>query len=260
MNKGVEQTERGAAVRSAVEDAYRVFGRHAAPAESLDVCLNCCMAQELEQEMRQLPLNKLTRQHFYEYNTSAKSEVQPAEEIRYLLPRMLELMAEGAEIHHSIELSLDRLGRCPAGSLDEAERSVLDRFALAYFERSISAIERMWLDEPFSLLLMFDIGGLAIAPQLDLWASSSKPEATMHFVDATYWDFWENKDYANAFATDRPAFRSQIRAWILDPAHRRSFADKLMHPDFQRLAEGQEARGCMAFSTMVDAVFDHLTQ
>ena len=260
MNDNEEQSEGSQPLRSVVADAYRVFRHYKPPALSLDACLGCCMSPELEREMRQLPLSKLTRQHFYEYNTAAKSEVQPADELVYLLPRMLELMAERAEIHHSIELSLDRLGRCPAGTFEEAEQRVLSRFALSYFEQSITARDRMWLDEPISLLLMFDIGGLDIAPLLDSWMRREDPEPTMHFVDATYWNFWEKQDYDNAFAADRPAFRSQIRSWMLDPAHRRRFADKLMKPDFQRLAERQEARGHIPFNMMVDAVFDHLTQ
>ena len=145
MKHNVEQPEGREPPRSVVEDVYRVFRRHKAPAASLDACLNCCMSPELEREMRQLPLSKLTRQHFYEYNTAAKSEVQPAAELLYLLPRMLELLAEGAEIHHSIELSLDRLGRCPADTFDEAEQRVLNQFALSYFEQSIAASERMCL-------------------------------------------------------------------------------------------------------------------
>ena len=260
MNDNIQHPDGSEQLRAVVADAYRVFHRYKPPASSLDACSNCCMSPELEREMRQLPLSKLTPRHFYEYNTAAKSEVQPVDELLYLLPRMLELMAEGAEVHHSIELSLDRLGRCPAGSLDEAERRVLDRFALTYFERSIAAREWMWRDEPISLLLMFDVGGLTIAPLLDSWTRSDEPESTMHFVDATYWNFWEKQDYDNAFAADRPSFRSQIRAWMLDPAHRRRFTDKLMETDFQRLAEGQQARGHIPFSTMVDAVFDHLSQ
>jgi hypothetical protein len=260
MKRNIEQPKGSEQLRAVVADAYRVFRRHKPPAGSLDVCLGCCMSPELEREMRQLPLPKLTRQHFYEYNTSAKSEVQPADELLYLLPRMLELMTERAEIHHSIELSLDRLGRCPADAFDEAQQRVLNGFALSYFEQSIAASERMWFDEPISLLLMFDIGGLAVAPLLDVWMRNEGPESTMHFVDATYWNLWEAGDYDNAFATDRPTFRSQIRAWMLNPVHRRRFADKLMKPDFQCLADRQEARGHIAFSTMVDAVFDHLTQ
>src|SRR5476651_2034056 len=114
------------ALSAAVAEAYRAFARHVAPAFPLDVCLACCCPVDVEQQLRQWPLARLTTGHFYEYNCSAKSEVQPAPEIGHLLPRMLELLAEGGEIHHSVELALDRLGRCPPQSWNESERAALD--------------------------------------------------------------------------------------------------------------------------------------
>ncbi len=247
-------------LESAVKQVYQVFSRHAPPTATLDACLACCMPAELEEQMRRLPLTKLTAEHFYQYNIAAKSEVQPAAELLYLLPRMLELMAEGAEVHHATELSLDRLGRCPVGSLGGVELNAVNQFAQAYFELKLGATDRLWSEDPICLLLMFDIGGVAIAPMLDHWTQSEQPESTMHFVDATYWHFWEQRDYANAFAADRTAFKSQFRNWALDPKNRLRFADRLMQPDFLRLAQAQECRGQMPFSTMVDAVFDQLTQ
>ena len=261
MTDECEQDEGLAPLRATVADAWRLFGRHAVPTVPLDACVcPCCMAPELEQEMRELPLTALTAKHFYEYNCAAKSEVQPADELLYLLPRMMEVLAEGAEISHSIELSLDRLGNCPRDSFDDAEREVLDRFALAYFERSIGVKSRGVTVDPMSQLLMFDIGGIDIGPLLDVWLQSDTPWSTVHFVRTTSWDFWEKQDYQNAFATDRLAFRQRIRLWLVDLANRRRFADKLLHPDFQSLAARQPATGQVAFSTMVDGVFDNLSQ
>src|SRR5689334_22591272 len=79
----------------------------------LDVCLNCCVSEKVERELREWPLAEITARHLYDYNTSAKGLVQPVKEVKHLLPRMLELLSEGEQIHHSIELSLDRLGLCP---------------------------------------------------------------------------------------------------------------------------------------------------
>jgi len=215
--------------------------------------------------MREWPLARLTARHFYDYNTSAKSPVQPVPEIRYLLPRMLELLAEGADVHHSLELSLDRLGRCPEGSWTEAEQGVLDRFALAYFDAVLRGGPlgqgvRQWLDDPLSVLLMFDIGGLDIAPLLDLWLRCDDAVSTIQFVDATYWNFWAQRKYSNAFASDRPRFLQQISAWLIEPAHRRRFADKLLSADFLRAAQLQPPVGRTPFSVMTDGVFDELTQ
>lgn len=262
MNKETHNLGR---LQAVITDAYRTFSRHSAPAHPLDACTVCCMTQELEQEMRQLPLAKLTGKHYYEYNTAAKGPVQPADEVLYLLPRMLELIAEGEEVHHSIELSLQRVGRCANGSFSQAEWDVLNRFALAYFqcalsgERQASGARRL-LEEPLSILLMLHIGGVAIEPLLHLWARMDDPKAAVQFVEATYWRFWENLDYDNPFAEDQPAFKALLKRWILDPENRQSFVQKLMKPEFRRLAALQGPKGAIEFSTMVDAAFDQLTK
>jgi hypothetical protein len=257
---GIALTPEGIeSLKSVVADAYKVFARHCAPTTTLDACLSCCMAPALEKQMRHMPLRKVTAKHFYEYNTAAKGEVQPVDEVLYLLPRMLELMAEKAEIHHSTELFMTRVGRCPPGSFNEAEQLVLNRFALSYFAQAISG-EETWVDEPLALLLMFDIGGLDISPLLDFWHRSESPESTLHFVSATYWRFWTGQDCSNAFAGDRPGFKAKLRAWMLDPGNRRRFVDKLMQPDFLRLADRQNDWGCIPCNTMVDAAFENLTQ
>ena len=103
-----------------VADVYQALRRHKPPTRCLDVCLNCCMSPALEREMRRLPLSERRGQHFCRYNTSAKSEIQPVEEILYLLPRMLGPIADGDEVHHSIEPSFDRLGRWQGRALSLA--------------------------------------------------------------------------------------------------------------------------------------------
>lgn len=253
------------ALHAAVADVYRVFAKYPSPPFPLDVCLACCVSEDVEKALRLWPLSKLTARHFYEYNTSAKGESQPQKELGRLLPRMLELLAAGEDVHHSIELSLDRLGRCPPGCWNDIELAALDRFALAYFDdvlhgSSSGEGEGPWREDPLSVLLMFDIGGQDIRPLLDLWLHSSDPASTWQHVATTYWDFWKHREYENAFATDRPEFRTEIREWLLDPAHRQLFVERLLAPDFQDFVAGRPADSCMPASTLVESVFDHLTQ
>ncbi len=248
------------ALRSAVDDAYRAFRRFGAPAFPLDVCLACCVSVEVEQQLRERPLQQLTTRQLHDYNDSAKQRIQNPREVGYFVPRMLELLAEGAEIHHSMEISLDRVGRCPADSWSGEQRAVLDRFAQAYFAAVLRDGARRWPDDPLSILLMFDIGGLAIAPLLARWQACEDPQAILRFVESTYWQFWPDENYTNGFASDRPVFRERLREWMLDPACRRVFADRLLSPEFQRLAASHESGTRTPFPLMVDAVFDHLTR
>ncbi|MBH9576676.1 hypothetical protein [Inhella proteolytica] len=248
---------------AAVQNAYRVFGRRSAPTLPLNVCTGCCMPPELEQEMRSLPLQQLSARHFWEYADGAMG-VQPAAEIKYLLPRWLELLAEGHDLRHSIEVTLDRVGCCPADSFTEAERAVLNDFMLAYFDAHMSGQacrEGQWYraDDPIGLLLMADYAGLEVRPLLQHWAAMEHPQSTLAFVHAVYWDYLPTGDIGSAFAGDRPAFRALMREWLESPATQAAFTRKLMDADLLARVAQHPPWGHTAIATMVDAVFDHLT-
>jgi hypothetical protein len=249
------------ALQLAVRRAYDVFGGRAAPSEPLNVCIGCCMSPELELEMRTLPLNKLTARHFYEYATGAMGDLaQPAQEVAYLLPRWLDLLASGEETHHSVEVALDRVGRCPPGSFDEEETGVLDEFMLAYFVCHLNGGGFWgWSADPVSFLTMADIVGCAVPPLLQCWLKHSNPVSTVRFVETTYWEFWSELRITNAFAEDRPGLQSLFRDWMLAPDTKAAFAAKLLQPDFLALAEQTRNNYRVPFPVMVEAVFDHLS-
>lgn len=245
----------------AVRRAYDVFGRRKAPNGLLNVCTMCCMPEELEREMRTLPLRKLTANHYYQYCTAAMGDLeQPADEIGYLLPRWLELLAAGQETHHSVELSLDRVGSCPSGSFDKEEVAVLNAFMLAFFDHRLTDGGSCdCLSDPLALLIMADAGGLALAPLLDHWKVEPDPISTVRFVRSTYWDFWPEQSISNPFASDRERLQSTFRDWMLSPDTKAAFTAKLLHPDFLALVDQPHCNPRVPFALMVEAVFDHLT-
>jgi hypothetical protein len=227
-------------VKQAVERLYAVFSGYRAPALCLNVCLGCCMDEAREREMRQLPLRQISAAHFYEYNSSASDVPQPADEIRYLLPRMLELLADGAELHHSSEIYLRRLGDCEPGAFSAKEREAIAAFALACFAECLR--QHPWQsgrghggDEAFELLLMFEIGGIDLQPLLDYWLKDDSTAATLHYVSAGFYDFWQTQRIENAFAGDRPLFQGVMKVWLTEDGHRRRFADRILKLDMNRL-------------------------
>lgn len=248
-------------LQDAVRRAYQVFGGRKAPAGPLNVCTGCCMSEELEHEMRTRPLRELTARHFYEYCTGAMGHLeQPVDEVRYLLPRWLELIAAGETIHHSIELYLDRVGHCGPGSFTADETRVLDAFMLAHFNHALT--EGCLGDDgsdPLSLLIMADAGGLQVQPLLQHWLSDPGPVSTAQFVRSTYWDFWPEQALGNAFASERAALQATFKAWILAPTTKAAFAAKLLDPGFLAFAAQVDLGGRVPFSLMVEAVFDHLS-
>lgn len=252
------------ALRDAVAQAYATFRQRGPLTAPLDVCLGCCCPVEIERELREWPLAQLTTQHFYEYNTAAKGLTQPLAEVRRLLPRLLELVAAGEEVHHSTELYLCRLGRCPEDAWSAQERLVLDRFAAAYFDAVLRSgasggALQIGFDDPLSVLLMFDIGGIAVDPLLELWLRCEDPGSTIQFVDSTSMWFWDEHEVGNAFAEDRPDFRARLREWLLDPSTRACFAAKMREPAFLERADLEPA-GRAPFDVMVTEVLAHLTR
>lgn len=250
---------------AAVQTAYRVLGRRSAPKLPLNVCIGCCMSPKLEQEMRSLPLRQLSARHFYEYADGAMGDlVQPAAEIKYLLPRWLELLADGHELRHSLEITLDRVGRCPEDSFNAAERKVLDDFMLAYFDAHMTGQackEGQWFqaDDPIGLLLMADYAGLAVQPLLQHWTEMEHPQSTLAFVHAVYWDYLPTGDIGSAFAGDRTAFRALMREWLESPATKAAFTRKLLDTDLLAQVALHPPCGRTPIATMVDAVFDQMT-
>lgn len=219
---------------AAVQNLYVVFGGYPAPAFPLDVCLACCVDGQIERELRELPLRSLTAHHFYQYNDSAKGQIQPIGEVKYLLPRLFELLAHGADLHHSTELYLDRLGRCDPQAFKPIEREAIDGFALAHFRAGLaqwpSSRETLFMGETaFSILLMWDIGGVDVSPLLAHWLADASDAATLHYIDASHWDFWEGGGcFANAFATERTRLNGLLNAWMNEGRHRRVFAERIL--------------------------------
>ena len=253
-------------VKQAVDRLYAVFSAYPAPSYCLDVCLACCMDETLEKEMRELPLRQISVKHFHAYNDTAKSEVQPADELKYLLPRMLELLACGADMDYSPEKYLERLGNCEAGAFSEEEYAAIAAFALACFAARLN--QHKWHsgeghsgDAAFEFLLMFDIGGINLQPLLDHWLKDDSIAATLHYVNAGFYDFWHGQKITNAFATDRPEFQKVMQAWLTDEEHRQTFARRILKLEMNNL---DQTPTCYYGSRitpqdMAETVFDLIT-
>jgi hypothetical protein len=257
QSRGLDRVS--AELRAAVAQAYGAFGHHPAPTFPLDMCTVCCATPEIEQELREWPLSQLTAHHLHEYNTAAKSATRSVAETGHFLPRMFELLAAGEAIHHSIEVALRRLGDCPSDAWSAQERVAIDRFALAYFDEVLhGSLAHRWDDDPFSVLLMFEIAGVELAPLLAAWHDSDHPAAAIRYVECAYWFFMEGEVVTQAFADDRPEFKRQLQAWMLDASCKRAFAARLRDAVFVAQAASQEDLGPMPFTTAADIVLWYL--
>ena len=226
----------------ALEACYEALQGSQLTDHPLDVCLGCCMDVQVHAEMYRLPLRQISAVHLYQYNDTAKSTVQPTQELRFLIPRMLDLVARGQEIHHSPALYLDRLGRREASAFSAVEWQSIEHVCQRIFAHRLSLFPwefgglRMF-DRALDLLLMFDFGGVDIRPMLQAWLETDSPQATLNYVESTYWTYWCSRsgDINNAFASERPAYRAQMRAWLESGENKAVFAQRILALDLDAL-------------------------
>lgn len=226
-------------LRQEINRCYDVFGKYSRPTQPLNAC-TCpiCLDPKLEQELRTLPLTDLTQKHLYEYNSAAKDAVEKPDEIKYFLPRMVELFVQGESLYHSTELYFERVGNCPKDSFSPKEQAVWQQFADAYLDEMLKFYpwERYEIFKHhaniFDVLLMFYKSNIDINPFLQRWRNTETPQAIMNYIDEAYW-FWCNFDVTNPFADDLPDFREIVKRWLFDEDNKNYFIEQILNLNTQ---------------------------
>lgn len=237
-----------------IEKCYDIF-RYPRPISPVNAC-TCpiCLDPKLELEMRQLPLRELTRQHFYEYNTSPTGMPENPNEVKYFLPRMIELLVQGESLHHSEPLYFWRVGACPKDSFSTEEMAIWQQFAQMYLTQLLHEPVHDFPDL-FDYILMFYKGHIDIKPFLHYWQHDDSPQAVLQFVHSTYWEYCHNTPIDNPFADNDPEYKHIMQTWLNNPQHKQQRAKQLLNlpPDFvQKYNKEFDANG------KIDYLFDLL--
>ena len=142
----------------------------------------------------------------------------------------------------------------------------MDTFALAFFAERLSqhqwhSGERHAGDAAFECLLMFDIGGIDLQPLLDYWLKDDSTAATLHYVNAGFYEFWQAQRIKNPFAKDRTVFQEQMKTWLTSENNRRTFARRILKLEMNNL---DQTPTCYYGSRvtpqdMAETVFDLIT-
>lgn len=260
-----------------IQEFYQVFD-YPKPSQKLNVCdCPCCMHPDLEREMRTLPLHEVSKIHISEYLTGATCEDERPDEVRYFLPRMVELFAQGEELHHSIEVYFRRVGECVV-HFTPTEMALWQRFCdeyLATFLNTYPYETINWkvkniANELFNYLVMFHIGGADIQPFLAFWATQNTPQSTLNYVLNAYDQYWGNRyhtyppacSWSNEFANDYPELKIIMENWLNHPQHKAHFVDCLLNlsaDDIQKYHDAYDDMWIWAYNS-IDDLFDILTE
>jgi len=181
-------------MRDIVEDAYRVFGGYALVGPTLTVCnCNVCMTVETERELIETPLREIPANLLAEYTNSAHDwdDGPVAREMRYFLPRYLELIAMGEPPDQmGLDICLRRIGRGGwRRTWARGEEDVIDRFFDALVRGSLNRLELdLW---PVGWRLQFDFASVLtcivtadgnLDRALSVWDRAADPAAAIHMA------------------------------------------------------------------------------
>jgi hypothetical protein len=176
-----------------VEDAYRVFARYTCAASFVVCHCNVCMTEETEAELVRTPLRQIPSELLAEYTNSAHGwdDDLILADMRYLLPRYLDLMAaDDVPSQLGLAQCLNQLGyahwreKWPADEVD-----ILDRFFDALIVARVEDLSLLewpvgWrlageIDEVLCLTVLADGD---INRVLTAWDAAPDPQAAVHMA------------------------------------------------------------------------------
>lgn len=167
---------------------------------SLDICTYCCVSKNFEEELWRSNRFEVSTKAIYEYNSSAKGgyTLETASELKYFAPRIIELVLQEEEIHHSTELFFTRFAHIPYTAWNKEELNFFQKFADAYCV-AITEEKRPYGEDLTSLLLMLSKLPINISKLLAYWMSKKSISNLLLLADF-YLDELSYLKVNNAFA------------------------------------------------------------
>ncbi|WP_227430038.1 hypothetical protein [Psychrobacter sp. I-STPA6b] len=212
-------------IEQLIAELYTTFSQYKIQ-EVRGVCTSCCLTGDSPEQIKKAPVNQVSTQAIFDYLDSAennpyhfleeKGEIPKTMvmEIKYLLPRMIELFNKDAYIRHSIELIFDKLYLDTPQLWQDKEIELIKCFAKLHLQKT--AIENdlskyFYLDE---FILMWYLAGLRDIDFLfKTWEGiTGHPKAIIDYVNLLLYKFHNRTGkYNNAFSPDD--FSIKIEQW-----------------------------------------------
>jgi hypothetical protein len=193
-----------------IDEAYRLFEPYHI-GDELAVCTACCVNAGDALALKTLKRQDMPATLIYQYLDAACDPDDPLliSQMKYLLPRILELLVQGAYLRHSTEITLSKCF-CMNTAWSVQEIDFLQRFALVYFAQQFDTYNTA--AEAQDILVMFHLAGLDITPLLQSWQRLiEQPIALWGLISLIAWCSGQGV-YSNAFSDH--ALSQQIADWL----------------------------------------------
>lgn len=181
-------------LEATIRDAYSIFANYEVRYPLVVCHCPCCMTVETERELTETPLRQISSSLLAEYTNSAHGwdDGQAAREMRYFLPRYLELIAAyDPPDDGGMDICLRRLGyaqwrkKWPEAEIDVLNR-FFDQFALACLEK-VKMVECRQLAFDFGNVLTLAVTADASLDRiLAVWKEAEDPSAAIHMANLRF--------------------------------------------------------------------------
>lgn len=214
-------------MKNIIEKAYQVFQGNRLT-NQLDACTRCCMTASEVQVFKATPLRLLSANLLSIYQDAAKPDKLDKSELKYLVPRYLDLVAQYQYPAFDPLLSFDTFSRLAETDWTKEEKELLNEFALRfiqiYLHRPFDELTILMVD----ILLMFHRGGFDLDILLDQWTEATSKESVILF--AQFLDDIQHDKGTNIrvyHPSSDPDFDRCIAQWIGQKTLREYFKNKI---------------------------------
>jgi hypothetical protein len=210
-----------------IEKAYQTFAKYKLK-EPVDVCTECCMSKSDAELLQNINLKDASKDLIYEYNTGASTELTPINEVKYFLPRFMELALNFDFPSHSSELTFRRLEQHSHDEFEIEEKHLLKEFSETYFLECLRTYPLPDYETIDNIIVMLGKGNFDLDNIFKIWEVNITLESTLHLCSLYFDGFNGNPDYK----LDNP-FADQITSektgkWLKGKALKLNF-DTVIH-------------------------------
>lgn len=214
-------------LKEIIEKSFQIFSKYKL-GNTLDVCLHCVTAEEVEPLLK-TPLREISQETIYIYYSSAQNYgEQELSEMKYFLPRVLELMTEFKFPYHSVEISLSRFN-LEKNNFEIEEREILNQFAEIYFAYCLEIYPLPDFEEISSIVVMFGLAGFQIRQILEKWTEKFEKNYLLHLNDffLNQVDYIPSKPFRLKTAFSTKEINAEIFSWLEEEKTKSIFAKNI---------------------------------
>lgn len=204
-----------------LEEAYALFACELQRPLDLLACPVCISEDNLER-LETEDVHHISKELMFEYLNAVRNE-DGDDQMRYFLPRILELTARYDYIRIDDSLNLDRCHFEEKGWSSE-ELDFMRRFSRQFIIDTINQAPSQ-ADAVAVYLTMFDLAGLETSHLLDLklWIEDTDPMKSLWTLEEIYYYFTKDYAYFDYSFSVNPPFNQQMTDWLSSRALAQSF-------------------------------------